>query len=242
MTGCDFCGATPDVVGSLHHYEHIAICTECTTSFSHQLGHREGRCTNCGRETPDAIRLHGERQSRICEVCLTAGPAESSQPPMRAAEAALTHLRDDGAIHMVDVSGKPPTERRAAAEAVVRMPAELAARFFTGDLPKGDAVATVRLAAITGSKRTWELIPLAHPIGLTSVTVDVEPHPDGVRIEATCATTDRTGVEMEALTAVSLAALTLYDMVKSVERGVVIGPIRLLAKSGGRSGHWKAED
>ncbi|MGH8910996.1 MAG: cyclic pyranopterin monophosphate synthase MoaC [Acidimicrobiia bacterium] len=154
----------------------------------------------------------------------------------------LTHLTSEGDVHMVEVGAKAVSDRRAVAEAVVSMSAHLADRFFAGDLPKGDALATVRLAGIMAAKRTPELIPLAHPIALTSVTVAVERHQDGVRIEAECAVRDRTGVEMEALTAVAVSALTLYDMVKSVERGVVIGPIRLLSKVGGRSGVWEASD
>lgn len=153
----------------------------------------------------------------------------------------LTHLDEEGAVHMVDVGDKDVTERVATAEAVVQMPADLAERFFTGDLPKGDALATVRLAGIMAAKRTPDLIPLAHPIALNSVKIGLESHPDGVRIQARCSVSERTGVEMEAMTAVAVAALALYDMVKSVERGVVIGPVRLLSKSGGRSGEWSAE-
>lgn len=152
----------------------------------------------------------------------------------------LTHLDDKGAVHMVDVGDKDVTERVAVAEAVVQMPADLAERFFTGELPKGDALATVRLAGIMAAKRTPDLIPLAHPIALSSVKIELEPHAEGVRIEARCSVAERTGVEMEAMTAAAVAALALYDMVKSVERGVVIGPLRLLSKSGGRSGEWSA--
>lgn len=153
----------------------------------------------------------------------------------------LTHLTESGEVHMVDVGGKPVSERRAVAEAIVSMPPDLAARFLSGDLPKGDAPATVRLAGIMGAKRTPELIPLAHPITLSSVTVELDTHPDGIRILVTCSVNDRTGVEMEAMTGAAVAALTLYDMVKSVERGVAIGPVRLLAKSGGRTGSWVAD-
>ena len=153
----------------------------------------------------------------------------------------LTHLDEEGAVHMVDVGGKDVTERVATAKAVVQMPADLAERFFTGDLPKGDALATVRLAGIMAAKRTPDLIPLAHPIALNSVKIELEPHADGVRIQARCSVAERTGVEMEAMTAVTVAALALYDMVKSVERGVVISSVRLLSKSGGRSGEWSAQ-
>lgn len=154
----------------------------------------------------------------------------------------LTHLNEGGDVHMVNVASKEATERVATAEAVVAMPADLAERFFIGDLPKGDAAATVRLAAIMAAKRTPDLIPLAHPIPLDSVTVSLESHPRGVRIEVTCRVVARTGVEMEAMTAASVAALTLYDMVKSLQRGVTIEEVRLLAKTGGRSGDWSAGD
>lgn len=230
MDACGFCGASEQVGGSLRHLARVIICETCAEAFSHQLGHGEGQCSNCGRTTPEAIRLHGEGTPIICEVCLTAAPTDVS----------LTHLTDTGEVHMVDVGAKPASERRAVAEAIVAMSPELADRFFSGDLPKGDALATVRLAGIMAAKRTPDLIPLAHPIALTSVTVAVDRHSAGVRIEAVCAVTDRTGVEMEALTAATVAALTLYDMVKSVERGVTIGPIRLVSKSGGRSGTWQA--
>src|SRR5690606_24870833 len=140
-----------------------------------------------------------------------------------------------------DVGPKDRTERRAIAEAVVNMSTALAARFFAGDLPKGDALASVRLAGIMAAKRTPDLIPLAHPIGLDSVEVRIETHDRGGRIETECSVRGRTGVEMEALTAASVAALALYDMVKAVERGVTIGPVRLLHKEGGRSGVWHAE-
>ncbi len=153
----------------------------------------------------------------------------------------LTHLNEAGDVRMVDVGPKDRTERRAIAEAVVNMSTALAARFFAGDLPKGDALASVRLAGIMAAKRTPDLIPLAHPIGLDSVEVRIETHDRGVRIETECSVRGRTGVEMEALTAASVAALALYDMVKAVERGVTIGPVQLLHKEGGRSGVWHAE-
>ncbi len=235
MERCGFCGGNPEAVGALARHEKVAICAGCAESFSHQLGHQEGRCSNCGREMPEARRLHGEGDVIICEVCLESGPSDSEEAP------ALTHLDAQGEVHMVDVGQKATTERRAVAEAVVQMSPALADRLFSGGLPKGDALATVRLAGIMAAKRTPDLIPLAHPISLSSVAVTVEPHPDGARIEADCSITDRTGVEMEALTAASVAALALYDMVKSIERGVVIGPIRLLRKSGGRSGSWEAD-
>ncbi|MFP5332958.1 MAG: cyclic pyranopterin monophosphate synthase MoaC [Acidimicrobiia bacterium] len=148
------------------------------------------------------------------------------------------HLTGDGDVHMVDVGSKDVTEREAVAEARVVLSAATADALFGGELPKGDALASVRLAGIMGAKRTADLIPLCHPLPLTGVEVVVERVPEGARIQATARTVGRTGVEMEAMTAVSVAALTLYDMVKGVERGVAIGPIRLLSKRGGRSGTW----
>lgn len=139
---------------------------------------------------------------------------------------------------MVDVGGKEPSERRAVAEAEVTMSEELAERFFQGDLPKGDAAAVARIAGITAAKRTSDLIPLCHPIPLTAAEVELTRTGHGIHVLATVSTVGRTGVEMEALTAASVAALTIYDMVKSVERGVEIQRVRLLEKSGGRSGHW----
>lgn len=153
----------------------------------------------------------------------------------------FTHLSEEGEVHMVDVGSKEVTTRRATAEAIVSLSEELSERLFSGDLPKGDALATVRLAGITAAKRTADLIPLAHPVGLDSVEVTVERHPLGARISGMCSVRARTGVEMEALTCVSVAALALYDMVKSFERGVEIGPVRLLSKEGGRSGTWTAD-
>lgn len=153
-------------------------------------------------------------------------------------ERPLTHLNESGEAHMVDVSGKEATHRIAVAEGIVRMPEELVARFFEGDLPKGDAAAVARIAGIQGAKKTSDLVPLCHPIRLDSVEVSLEPNGHGIRITATVSTTDKTGVEMEAITAVSTAAITVYDMVKSVERGVTIESVRLLRKTGGRSGEW----
>ncbi len=153
--------------------------------------------------------------------------------------AELPHLDDAGRARMVDVGGKPPTERRAVAEAVVVMEAATRDALFGGELPKGDAVAVARVAAIMAAKRTPDLVPLCHPLPLASVAVDIERVDAGARIEATVTTTAPTGVEMEALTAAAVGALTLYDMVKGIERGVEIGPVRLVHKSGGRSGTWE---
>lgn len=150
------------------------------------------------------------------------------------------HLTEAGEVHMVDVSAKDVTDREAVAEAIVAMSAATAARLFSGGLPKGDALAVVRVAGIMGAKQASSLIPLAHPLPLTGVRVEVEQADEGARIVATVRTSAPTGVEMEALTAVTVAALSLYDMVKGVERGVVIERVRLLRKTGGRTGTWEA--
>lgn len=154
-------------------------------------------------------------------------------------EQELTHLNEAGEVRMVDVGDKPVTDREAVAEGFVVMSEELANRFFSGDLPKGDAAAVARIAGIMAAKKTAELIPLCHPIPLTGVEVALEPSGRGIRVVASVRTTDRTGVEMEAMTAVAVAALTTYDMVKGVERDVTIESVRLLSKSGGRSGTWE---
>lgn len=151
----------------------------------------------------------------------------------------LTHLDSKGAARMVDVSGKDVTVREAIAEAAVTMRPETRDRLFGGELPKGDALASVRIAGIMGAKRTAELIPLCHPVPIEAISVDVEPTDTGAVIRSTVRTSWRTGVEMEAMTAVTTAALALYDMVKGIERGVTIGPVTLRRKTGGRSGTWE---
>jgi len=150
----------------------------------------------------------------------------------------LTHLKGSGEVHMVDVGDKAVTRRTAIAEGFVAMSVDLVDRFFEGDLPKGDAAAVARIAGITGAKRTADLIPLCHPIPLSGVDVVLEPTGHGVKITATVSTTGQTGVEMEAMTAVSVAALTIYDMVKGVERGVTIESVLLRKKVGGSTGTW----
>jgi len=152
-----------------------------------------------------------------------------------------THLDDSGAAHMVDVGAKPATERRAVAGGRIAMSADALAAIRSGNAPKGDVLSTARIAGIMAAKRTADLIPLCHPIALTSVTVDFAWEEDGISVRAAAATTGPTGVEMEALTAASAALLTLYDMAKALDRAMVIGDIRLLEKSGGRSGDWRAE-
>jgi len=150
----------------------------------------------------------------------------------------LTHLDDEGKARMIDVGGKAPTDREATAEAVILLSGETRKALFSGGLPKGDARAVARVAAIQGVKRTADLVPLCHPIPLTGVDVDITEVPEGARIEVGVRTTAPTGVEMEAMTGAALGAITIYDMVKGIDRGAEIGPIRLLTKSGGRSGEW----
>jgi cyclic pyranopterin phosphate synthase len=156
------------------------------------------------------------------------------------AEERLTHLDERGRARMVDVGAKPESERRARARAVVRMSGETAAAVERGDAPKGDVLATARLAGIQAAKRTDELIPLAHPLPLSFVDVEARVEGGAVVLEAEARTVARTGVEMEALTACAIAALTVYDMVKGIERGVTIEEIGLLEKSGGKS-DWKRQ-
>jgi cyclic pyranopterin phosphate synthase len=153
----------------------------------------------------------------------------------------LTHLDEHGDARMVDVGAKPATERRAVAQATVRMAPETARLVQAGDAPKGDVLATARIAGIMAAKKTGELIPLCHPIALDHVDVEatVDAEAGTVTITATAGVTARTGVEMEAMTAASVAALTVYDMVKGVERGVTVEQVVLLEKSGGRSGTWQ---
>jgi cyclic pyranopterin phosphate synthase len=154
----------------------------------------------------------------------------------------LTHVDADGAARMVDVSGKEVTARTATATGRVRTTPEVVGLLRADGLPKGDALAVARLAGIMGAKRTPDLVPLCHPIALHGVTVELEVVDDGVRISATTRTADRTGVEMEALTAVAAAGLALVDMVKAVDRGATITDIRVEHKSGGRSGSWTRTD
>jgi cyclic pyranopterin phosphate synthase len=155
----------------------------------------------------------------------------------------LSHVNEAGEVHMVDVSDKPVTARTAIAEGFVAMKPETLALLKRGDAPKGDVLATARIAGIMAAKRTHELIPLCHPLALAKVTVDLETNsgPPGVRVVAEVKTTGRTGVEMEALTAVSITCLTLYDMLKAVDRAMTFERIRLIEKSGGRSGDYQAE-
>jgi cyclic pyranopterin monophosphate synthase len=153
----------------------------------------------------------------------------------------LTHLTEKGDAHMVDVSAKADTVREAIAEARVTMTPLAFETLHEGAAPKGDVFAAVRLAGIMAVKKTSQLIPLCHPLPISNVKIDISMHaPAEVCITSAVKTTGKTGVEMEALTAVSVAALTLYDMLKSVDKAMVIGPIKLLEKTGGKSGPWKA--
>ncbi len=151
----------------------------------------------------------------------------------------LSHLDERGNARMVDVGAKATTDREAVAEAVVVLSEATLRALMDGSLPKGDAAAVARVAAIQAAKRTADLIPLCHPLPLSAVEVDIEEIEVGIRLTVTVRTTDRTGVEMEALTGASVGALTIYDMVKGLERGAEIGPVRLLRKSGGASGIWE---
>lgn len=166
---------------------------------------------------------------------MPADPGLGGAPP----DHGLTHVRADGTAHMVDVSAKAVTVREASAAGRVLLSAEAVATLRSGNVPKGDALGVARLAGIQAVKRTPELIPLAHPIAVHGVEVDVAVVDAGVEITATVRTADRTGIEMEALTAVSVAALALIDMVKAVDRHARITDVRVTAKSGGRSGDWR---
>lgn len=160
-------------------------------------------------------------------------PVNPEQSP-----SALTHLRQDGSAQMVDVSAKTETTREATATASVRTTKEVLGLLGSGGLPKGDALAVARVAGIMAAKKTPELIPLCHPLPLSKVTVDFDLKPDSVTILATVKTRGVTGVEMEALTAVSVAALSVYDMIKAVDKHAVLTDIKVVAKSGGKSGDW----
>jgi cyclic pyranopterin phosphate synthase len=160
-----------------------------------------------------------------------------------AARKRLTHIGASGEAHMVDVSAKPPTERIAIAEGRIVMAKPTLAMVLKGNAKKGDVLGAARLAGIMAAKRTHELIPLCHPLAISKVTVDIAPDRkfSGLTVRATVKVNGPTGVEMEALTAVSVACLTIYDMVKAVERGMRIEGIRLVEKLGGKSGHYRAK-
>ncbi len=161
----------------------------------------------------------------------------------KSSQSGLTHLDEAGRARMVDIGGKPVSERRAVARAVVRMSPETARAVRDGDAPKGDVLGTARIAGIQGGKRTAELIPLCHPLPLSFVGVEAEVDADAgtVTLTAEARTVGQTGVEMEALTAASVAALTVYDMTKGLERGITIESVLLLEKEGGKSGAWRRD-
>ena len=151
----------------------------------------------------------------------------------------FTHLNDEGNARMVDVGSKSVTERIAVAEALVLMPDEVRQKLFAGDLPKGDALGVARVAAIMAAKQTPALVPLCHPIPIDGVDVEIEENPMGVRVVVTARTTAKTGIEMEAMTAAAIGAVAVYDMVKGLDRSIEIVTVRLLHKSGGKSGDWQ---
>jgi cyclic pyranopterin monophosphate synthase len=162
----------------------------------------------------------------------------SATEPSQTGAAGLTHVDASGAARMVDVSGKDVTARSATAAGRVLVSADVVALLRGEGVPKGDALGVARVAGIMAAKRTPDLVPLCHPIGLSGVTVDLVVADDAVEITATVTTADRTGVEMEALTAVSVAGLAVIDMVKAVDKAAVITDVRVLSKTGGRSGTW----
>ena len=152
----------------------------------------------------------------------------------------LTHIDEHGAAHMVDIGGKPETARKAVATGRIRMSAEALEAIRDGDAPKGDVLAAARIAGIMAAKKTGELIPLCHPLSLDAVTVEFAFEDNAVRVTATASLTGKTGVEMEAMVASSVALLTIYDMAKALDKAMVIEEVHLLSKSGGKSGEWTA--
>lgn len=173
-----------------------------------------------------------------------AGAARGGGAPDREDRMGLTHLDERGRARMVDVSGKPVTRRRAVAEGVIRMRPETLRAIREGEVAKGDVLTVARLAAVGGAKATPSLVPLCHPLSLEAIDVEVEAEPalPGIRLRVGASAEARTGVEMEALCGVSAGLLAVYDMCKALDRGMQIGPIRLLEKSGGRSGAWRARE
>lgn len=154
----------------------------------------------------------------------------------------LTHIDETGAARMVDVGSKPATARLAVASGRIRMSAEALEAVRNGDAPKGDVLGTARIAGILAAKKTGDLIPMCHPLSLDAVNLDFTFEDDGISATATASLTGRTGVEMEAITATSIALLTIYDMAKALDKGMVIDQVRLIEKRGGKSGHWRADE
>lgn len=154
----------------------------------------------------------------------------------------LSHLDEQGNARMVDIGAKQPTARIAVATGRIRMSPQALAAIREGDVPKGDVLAAARIAGIMAAKKTGELIPLCHPLALDAVTVDFAFEDEALRVTASASLTGKTGVEMEAMTAASIALLTIYDMAKAIDKGMIIEQIRLLSKSGGKSGDWRAPE
>ena len=176
-------------------------------------------------------------------MCLQQGAAASfGGLSMNEESRRLTHLDDEGAARMVDVGGKAATARRAVASGRITMSPEALDAIRTGNAPKGDVLGTARIAGIMAAKRTGELIPLCHPLGLEAVDIAFAYEAGAIRATATASLTGKTGVEMEAMTAVCVALLTIYDMAKAIDKGMVIEAVRLIAKSGGKSGDWHAPE
>ena len=206
---------------------------------AHTVGHRADTASLPvlrGADTADVPAAHGADAAGLTYL----HSADTADVPARhgADTADLTHLRPDGSAHMVDVGEKPVTPRRAVAHATVVTRADVVHAVIEGSLPKGEAISTARIAGIMAAKQTSNLIPLCHPLPLTAITVDITGDLDRLHVVATVATTAVTGVEMEALTAASVAALTLYDMIKGVDKLATLTDIRVVEKSGGRSGDW----
>ncbi len=213
------------------------------------------RCSFCGKHKAQVKKLVAGGALPgvfICNECATlivtdivevdtGAPSKGARLGKPLMTAHLTHLDEKGQARMVDVGDKAATQRRAVARGKLLLSPTTVALVRDGKTPKGDVLATARIAGITAAKRTSELIPLAHPLPLTHVSVELQVEDDGIAIEGTAATNAQTGVEMEALTAVAVAGLTLYDMLKAVERGARLTDIRLVEKTGGKSGDIKLE-
>lgn len=212
------------------------ICGKRSVRMSgHLRDHRSGRLDRKGERVERATSAKRPRK-------ITHTPErERTSRTRRTTKRALTHIDASGDARMVDVGGKADTDRRAVARGRLVLSAATVALVRDGRVPKGDVLAAARIAGIMAAKRTSELIPLCHPLPLSHLTVDLTVQDDGIVIEAMAATTGKTGVEMEALTAVAVAGLTLYDMLKAVERGARLTEIRLVEKSGGRSGDLRLE-
>lgn len=216
------------------------ICTICGKRSARMSGHlrdhRSGRIDDNGRRV---ARTAGPKRPR--KLTRVSETRERAPRARRSVPRELTHIDASGDARMVDVGAKADTERRAVARGKLMLSVPTVTLVREGRTPKGDVLAAARIAGIMGAKRTSELIPLCHPIALTHLTVDLRVEDDGITIEAVAATTGKTGVEMEALTAVAIAGLTLYDMLKAVERGARLVEVRLVEKHGGRSGDLRLQ-